>query len=538
MFAQPAPEKIEISAKKVPNPSDVVKLALLDLQAIPSDDRPFQRYIYTRDNSKEFHGAFNYVLNTCLSHASTLYRPTVVANGYLIRIDLKRVWPRSKDYARFFPIYEELSLIDPYFHTTGEITEEITTQVKVTIPRKVVNGKYVTSEMQDRVTTQTTTSTEHALHLAGHEGTDAAIGTLAAELATQTPILRADWLIVTLTTSNSKQNGRYHQFRGFAKSTETKSAEQAWLESMGLDYENIKNELRSDQRIGKWRSMITGKPRAVEYVYTPGVRATLGPIVVTMTRDYFTGKIKAKDHPIKNLLNYKHDGTEAIGPLPNGMLSFLLFDAKGSLIEVAPAELVSDRTVPAPHPTDLQGPISCIRCHGPTEMWMDTKNDVMAFTKGNLGVNIFDDESNENLTPEEALDRIAGLYTGELEEPIRISRNTHSKATFIVSGGMEIPEVAKKIADIYEEYRYDPVTPEVACRELGYEVSAEQAATVFDAIIPTLPPNRHGVHPETVTIATLRAWTKTTPLYVNRDDWEQEYADAMLRTIMAEITTK
>jgi len=532
----------QVSPKKLPNPSDAVRLAALDLQTMSEDAQPFQRYFWTDDTSKAFHGAFNYVLNTTVSHASVLYLPTITANGHLIRVDTRRIWPRTKHIEQFFPVFEELALIDPYFHMQGTIEQEVTKQVKVTVPRyKANDGKFYDYKFENQVTKVVTTASEHAIHLGGLDGDMSAIQYLSEATLSQAPILNAKWFIRITTTSNSKENGRYIQFRGFKKSQKdaagniTKSAEQLWLEGMGIDYSQVKNDLQSDQRIGKWRSLITGKPRAIEYLYALNVRAAVGPMVVTMTRDYFTGTISAKNHPIKNLLNYKFDGTEAIGPLPNGMLSFLLFDGDGNLVDVAPQTLVSDRTVPAPHPADLQGPISCIRCHGPTEMWMDTKNDVMAFTKGNLGVNIYDDESDENLTPEEALDRISGLYTGELAEPLRISRNTHAKATFLVTGGMDIPDVTKKIAEIYQEFRYDPVTPEVACRELGYVVSAEKAAVVFNSIVPKLPPNRHGIRTENVMVATLRAWSSNAPLYVNRDDWEQEYSDTMLRVLTEEI---
>jgi hypothetical protein len=538
----PAQQASKLDATKIPNPADAVRLADLNVQTLPENDQPFYRYLWTDDTSKDFHGAFNYALNTCVSHSGTLYLPTILADGHLIRIDTRRLWPRTKHVEQFFPVYEELALIDPYFHTRGVIVQEKVEQVKVTVPRyRAKDGKTYDYKFEDKVTKVETVAAEHAIHLGGLDGDMSVIQSLSEATASQAPILNAKWFIRVVTSSNSKENGRYIQFRGFKKSQKdtsgkvVKSAEQLWLESLGLDYEKIKNELQSDQRIGKWRSNITGKPRAIEYVYTPGVRAAVGPVVVTLTRDYFTGSISAQNHPIKNLLNYKFDGTEAIGPLPNGMLSFLLFDAAGELVEVAPQELVSDRTVPSPHPADLQAPISCIRCHGPTEMWMDTKNDVMAFTKGNLGVNIYDDESDEKLTPEETLDRISSLYTGELAEPLRISRNTHAKATFLVTGGMDIPDVAKKISDIYQEYRYDPVTPQVACRELGYDVSAEQAAAVFNAIVPKLPPNRHGIRAENVMVATLRAWSPNTPLYVNRDDWEQEFSDTMLRVVIEEV---
>lgn len=538
----PAPEADPAAAdavqveepQQVPTPYEAVRLAEEDLLTLSQDTWGFQRYFLVYDRSKEFYGAFNYLLNTCVSHSTTLYRPAIVADGWLIRVDLRRLWPRTNDYDALFPEFEKLAQIEPYFHTNGEIVIRETKRTLVPAPRyQASDGKFYTRKWKEEVVTRKQFGSEHSLHLLGPDKAEAPIFHLVTRCNTDIPIMRADWFMYIISTQDPRENGKYYTFRRVSGSQGGKTAEELWLASQGVDYETIQ-ELRGDQRIGKWRSDVTGQPRAIEYFFTSATRPSVGPSAVFITRDWFLGKIDAGRHPIKNLLNYNHDGTEALGFLPNGMMSFVLFDDKGGLIDVAPQTLVTDRTVPIPHPANLQPPISCIRCHGPTDMWMGATNDIMAFTKGAQGLNFFDDES-DTQEADDTLDRLAGLYAGEVAEPLRLIRNTHAKATFIVTGGMQIPAVAEKIGSVYNQYRFAPITPQQACLELGWQVPEADAVEMLTQILPPLPPNRFGISPESVTIGTLRVWKSDRPLHINRTDWEQEYADAMLRVITESI---
>jgi hypothetical protein len=489
-----------------------------------------------------------------------LYRPEVVGDGWLIRVDRRRIWPQTETFVKLDAELQKLAQIEPYFHTVGEITvkekqtvvEQVEVQVKTGRQVKkffTQNGRrFFRWEPETRTETRPKEVTkdvdvkkfgsEFSLHLLGDQGDQAPVALLATASATPgfevnaNPIMRADWFMFIVTSALPEDNGRYYEFRLVSESTGTgenrKSAEQLWLEGLGVDYSVIQ-KLRADQRIAKWRSGITGRPRAVEYFFAPSARPSVGPAGVSITRDYNTGRVDPQRHVMKNLLNYSFDGCEAMGFLPNGMMSFALFDGKGNLQRFAPEKLVTDRTVPSPHSAILQPPISCYRCHGTTDMWMDATNDIYALSKGPYGLNLYDDESDDKKEADDTLDRLVGLYAGDMDEFLRMSRNTHAKATFIVTGGMTIPAVAKKIAEVYGAYRYNAVTPQVACLELGWVVTEEHAVEHFNTILPLMPKNRHGIHPESVTIGTLRAWTARNRLHVNRDDWEQEYADAMLR---------
>lgn len=539
----------QLRAVPIPTPADAVQLAAADALQLAPEDRPFQTYFLTYDRSKEFYGAFSYVLNSSVGHSSILYQPDIASGGWLIRVDRRRLWPRTEDFVALDAEFQKLGKIEPYFHTQGVIAQEQVEfkEVQVKTGRQVQqvftrNGRRFTQLVDEVVTEQqavpktstvVATGSEFSLHLLGKAAAEAPIIVLSRATATPglalnaNPIMRADWFMFIVSSTLAEENGRYYEFRRIQDSQGGKTAEQLWLETQGVNYEVIKN-LRSDQRIAKWRSNITGKPRAVEYFFTTAARPSVGPVGVALTRDYFVGKVDSAAHTLRNLLNYKFDGTEAMGFLPNGMMSFVLFEGNGALTRSAPDKLVSDRTVPSPHQTLLQAPISCYRCHGTTDMWMEATNDIYALSKGKFGLNVFDDQSS-NTDPLDTMDRLVGLYAGEMDEFLTSVRNTHAKATFILTNGMQIPDVAKKIGEVYGSYRYNAVTPQVACLELGWVVSEEDAVAHLNLVLPVLPKNRNGIHTESVVIGTLRAWTPQRPLFVNRDDWEQEYADAMLR---------
>lgn len=61
---------------------------------------------------------------------------------------------------------------------------------------------------------------------------------------------------------------------------------------------------------------------------------------------------------------FDFDASEVIFSLPNGLMGFALFNAKGQLQNEAPVEIVRDYQSPVfPAPT-IVNPVSCFRCHG------------------------------------------------------------------------------------------------------------------------------------------------------------------------------
>lgn len=516
----------ECSGDEVPTPGRACVLAHGDAMK-PGVGSPHIRYFFTLDRSKEFYGAFSWTINSCLNHSTIPYKPVVTGDGWLIRCDLNQLSPQKKHLVEEF---EKLVTIEPYFHTIGELKIIEKENVLVDTAPYQQDGRTYTKkwEQRDKVV-RVEKGAEFALHL----GNPSVINELALITQSNIPIVRADWFMFIALSQDPRENGRYYNFRGIKNSSGGKTAEELWLESQGVDYESIKKR-RVDQRIAKWRSRVTGNSRAIEYFYVNATRPSVGPSAVFITRDWFNGKIDPSRHPLKNLLNYDYDGAEGIGFTPAGFPEFILLNNKGDLVDIAPQNLVGDRTVPSPHPPNLQPAISCIRCHGPSEMWMEARNDVETITRGKYGINIFDDTS-EGITPEDALDRLTGLYSGEINEPLRQIRNTLARSTFIATNGMSIPKVAEKISEVYQKYRFDPIIPSTACLELGIEVTPIDAVKTYNSILPKLPPNRHGISPETILVGSLRDWKPELEIDLPRTDWEHEYSDIMLRVVTAKI---
>jgi len=481
-------------------PHHAVAAAALDAGALGPVEAPHYRYYWAIDPAEEFHDAFAYALNTAASHSPNLYQHDRLADGRLIRVDLRRLAPQAKDYARLVAILEGLAGVDPYFHVQGR---------RKVAPYKASDGK----------TYDFVVGTDLALH------TDLQHHLLLTTLTgSSAPILRADWFLVKMLSV--LDGGLYYRLRGIEAKPEKGTAEQAWHELLGADPAQAAR-LRSDERLVTWHSNVTGKPRAIEFFYAANSRPSLGPSLLTITRDFFDGPIDGKRHVMKNLLNYSFDGSEQIGMLPNGMLAFALFDAAGGLVDVAPQNLVTDRTVPGPHTANLQAAVSCIRCHAADEGWKPAQNDLKLVTQGKFAIDIFDDESSKD-DPADTLDRLVGLYGGDMDEPLRVARTTHAKAVFALTGS-EPATVMEYVGQAYNRYAYDAITPAVVCREAGYQVNDDNAVAVFNEICPPLPPNALGVSPESITIASLRSWTKEKPIRVPRGDWEQEFADFALR---------
>lgn len=481
-------------------PHNAVAAAAIDAGSLGPVEAPHYRYFWAIDSAEEFHDAFAYALNTAASHSPNLYQPERLAEGRLIRVDLRRLAPQASDYARLVSVLETLAGTDPYFHTQGK---------KTVAPYKASDGK-----VYDFVV-----GSDLALH--SDPSKHLLLVTLTGSSA---PILRADWFLVKLLSV--LDGGLYYKLRGFDAKPASGTQEEAFHSSLGADPKQAA-ALRSDERLVTWHSNVTGKPRAIEFFYAANVRPSLGPSLLTITRDYFDGPIDGKRHVMKNLLNYQFDGSEQIGMLPNGMLAFALFDAAGKLVNVAPQNLVTDRTVPPPHTANLQPGISCIRCHASDEGWKVAQNDLKLVTSGEFAVDLFDDESSQD-DPADTLDRLVGLYSGDIDEPLRVARTTHAKAVFKLTGQEPTP-VMEYVGRAYNAYAYDSITPAVACREAGYQVNDDSAVDVFNRICPKLPPNAAGVSPESITIASLRAWTKEKPIRIPRGDWEQEFCDFALR---------
>jgi hypothetical protein len=517
-------------ARKYLWPSEAVGLAYQDVLALPEADRPHTRYVWVQNPTAESRAVLNFTIQTAVSQSSILVAPIFIAEGNLLRLDLRALAPQPEQFARLAAAWE--SQVDPSFYFVNKIV----TETIVDVPAFVhTDGKKYTKRRQQKVT-EVKTWAVHASH-----ANDGAAEGLSIETKSATPIVaHAHFCSKALSVDNG---GLYYRFMGFdAKPVGQKQSDQDFVLSLFGASEKGSEKLRSDERTAQWFSGVTAKPRRVDFFYGTGVRPSAGIPLITLTRDPQDGDIDPRQHPVKSLLNSQDRARELICQRPNGTLAYAIFDAAGKLQNTVPDNVAKDHTIPPPFTARLQCAISCISCHGPNEGWQPCPNDVQVMLRanvsGNRRFNIFDDESSK-ANPQDVLDRLAGLYSGNMEEPLQLAREAHERVCYKIGTAAkwqaEPARYARTLSaavtkQVYS-YWFDPITPQAACRELGYEVSEEKAAEAFSQLVPLLPANAAGVSTDDPTFATLRAWTKEHPLRVSRSDWELVFNDAMLRAL-------
>lgn len=472
-----------------------VALARADIAQIAPLDRPAMRYLWVgSEPNKAIGQALSYTLNTAVSHAAPIYHPAPVAGGRMYRIDLRRLAPQQKDFDNLLKVWETQTN-NPHFH----VVRPVAVTVK---PYKASDGNTYSHKFENRVA--------YAIHADGD-------GQYALSLETQTavPILRAEWFISrALRTTNG---GLYYDFTGFRGKNQAQ-----FLALFGASEAQVA-ALRSDERSALFDSGVTGKPRRIDAFIGAGTRPTAGTGLVTITHDIADEDVKAGQHPIRNLIQFDDRAREVITQKSNGMLAFALFNDQGVLQDSVPDNIARDTTIPAPNTSRLEAGISCIRCHGPNDGYKPFGNDVQALTNSEPGeprLNIFGDLSQKG-SYDDLLDRLAGLYSGDLSEPIRLARNSHARAVFMATR-QEPADAAANVGAIFNSYVYDRVTPAKAVFELGGTLKkGDDPRKVLKEMLPIIGGNPS---PEDPVIAALRKG-----MSVVRSDWEHVYADAALR---------
>ncbi len=464
-----------------------------------------------------------------MSQSSVLVAPQFCAEGNLLRLDLRTLAPQPDQFKRLAEVWE--SQADPYFYFINKVTTEV---VETVAPYRHTDGKTYTQRRVKKIAEVKA----WAVHTA-HANNGAPEG-LSQETKSATPIVaQSHFVSKALSVDNG---GLYYRFMGFdSKPASDKRTDQEFILSLFGASESSSEKLRSDERTAQWFSGVTAKPRRVDFFYGTAVRPSAGVPLVTLTHDPQDGDIDPRQHPVKSLLNSRDRARELICQRPNGTLAYAIFDAAGKLQNTVPDNVAKDHTIPSPFTARLQCAISCISCHGPNEGWQPCPNDVQVMLRASAGgkrFNVFDDESSK-ADPQDVLDRLAGLYSGNTEEPLQLAREAHERVCYKIGTAAgwktEPARYARTLSaavtkQVYGHW-FEPITPQTACRELGYEVTEEQAAAAFAQLVPLLPPNSAGVSTDDPTFATLRAWTKEHPLRVSRSDWELVFHDAMLRAV-------
>jgi len=526
-----------------PKPSEAINLALADLSSMTSTERVFQRYVWIPTGDKDKASQVSFAVNTAISQSSNIIIPSVVAGGKLVRLDLRPLAATDDYLVKLLQLWEKLAN-EPYFHINvkeSEITpvasvvgdpagsirfildEQLHFRTSNGITYQLINGAWVNKRVEGKG--------KDVSAFGSHVDLSQAV-MLQGLTQSNAPIVRYDWFIVKILSS--LDGGLYYDFVNIERNPKGKSAQEAWLESLGLSEQFIAN-LKSDQRAAIFRSNVTGRPRRIDIFQGAYVRPSAGSGLVTITHDIGEGDTGAGTDPIRNLLEIKDKAREVIAERKNGLHIFLLFDSNGNLQNSAPDDVVRDHTIPSPHPARVQSAIGCIRCHGPHDGLQPFGNDVQKLLKSYL--NIFDDLSSKKTVPE-TLERLAGLYTGDMQKPIRRGRDDYSDAVFQATGGLSVPSVSEGVSNTYGSYFYELVDAQKACLELGYIVPKESSANYLNLLLPPLDIDESGIRPEDPIIGALKAG-----LSVNRFQWELVYADAAFRasqsyTVREKIVTR
>jgi hypothetical protein len=515
-----------------------ISLLISDITSVNEYDRKFQRYVWIPEPSYENIAAVNYTVNLACSRSSMIIRPTMINGGQLLRWDLRKLAPEQDQLENIIRTWEKFQF-EPYFHITrgpGDFLPTNAFQIESAIddPLGTIrfkignelwfkdksgnfylfeNGKWIDKnkpfgEIKEKISAY-----------GAHCGIEQSV-LMQGLMHTNASIVRYDYFISK--ALSALDGGLYYEFAGIERNPGGgKTSQQAFLESLGAD-EKVVQQLRSDQRVAMFRSNVTGKPRMIEVFQGSGIKPGAGTGLITITYDLADENIDQSSDPIRNLLQFKDDAREVIAEKQNGLHIFALFANDGSLQDAAPDNIVKDHTVPAPHTGRVQSAISCIRCHGPFDGLQPFQNDVKKMMNGLL--DIYGDNNSKRTVPE-TLERLAGLYSGDLTKPMNRSKDDYNSAVFSATLGMNVPIVSSTVSDIYAEYNYKLVDAEVACRELGFDVPGKDAVKLFSSLIPMLPPDEIGIRPEDPIVAALKAGLK-----INRYQWEQIYADVAIRS--------
>lgn len=531
--------------KTISTTAEAVSLAVADLGTMDDQDKPYQRYIWVPEPSEANTAAVNYAINIACSRSSVIIDPTIVDDGKLLRYDLRSLAPQDSQLDKLMKIWEQFQY-EPYFHITETTKDAIPANAVHVDSRRddsigslrfkiddqlwyrSADGKfYIYEDKWIQVDPPVDLKDQDVSVYGAHCGLKQS--TLLQGLTkSNASIIRYDYFITkALTTLDSNRvGGMYYEFVGIERNPNKGTAQQAFLDSLGAD-EKLVKQLRSDQRAAMFRSNVTGKPRRIDAFQGSGVRPGSGTGLITITHDLADNNVDPNTDPIRNLLNFEDDAREIIAEKPNGLHIFALFDGDGGLQDSAPDDVVKDHTIPAPHTARLQPAISCIRCHGPNEGLQPFQNDVQVMLSGLLDV--FDDLDSDQAIPD-TLDRLAGLYAGDLTKPIERARDDYSSAVFKATNGLSVPDISAKISQIYGNYNFKLVDAQTACLELGYVVPEGDAVKRLNEIIPPLSQDVVGISPEDPIIGALKSG-----LTIQRYQWEQVFGDAAFRAMRSAL---
>jgi hypothetical protein len=490
-------------------------------------------------------------------------RPLPLGQGKLmvVRIDLRQYAGRSAaDLNRLIKTWEEFQF-DPKFsllitRDTLRFLDVPAPTVKKTVQEKVLidvkpfvqDGKTYNQRWETRSKIVEVPFTEAGVDVVRvpSEHIDVAAYELAVSLTqSQAPLVSHRYFVTRALSAiqdkglyKTVYGGLYYELAGLRSGAKKGTDLDLLFEDLGignvdagLTAEKLFDRLRSDQRTAVFKSGVTAKPRVTQIF--PTLLATEGGLFM-LTLDVRDQDIDIGTHPLMNLL--KQGGKpvhEGIWTKANGLHGFVLFDGDQKLAREVPPDVANDTTIPAPHTQRLEPAIGCIRCHAKERGWRVLANDVPKLLAGRL--DIFGDAAGNGRQNSDVLDRLAGLYAGNVERSLLPrARDNYATAVLRATGPWkaskdqtDVVELASaRLEKIVREYKYRPVDAGVALTELGYEFKPGEELKTLRTLLPPVRVVIDGVIPEDPRAAALLAG-----LSINRTDFDLIYSFLAARAL-------
>jgi hypothetical protein len=587
------------------SPVDAYALAAVDVQRVPALARPFVRYLWVRGRRVEdFKAAVlacNYVLRSPL-----VYRPDAIGtNGTrLIRVDLRRLAldpTNVKEVAELIALWEEFQF-DPFFSllitrdTLRLLTEEQlaglpkprkrvpagrikvktgTREKLVEVPEyvgkdgKTYNGKWVKEDVFEEIDSPFAVFQEveikdvkdiDVLRVPSPALDPKLVEALVLATGSQAPVVDSEYFIDRALTTLKYDGpyavvfgGLYYELTGIPANVKGKTDEDAFYEFIGLkdpgqSLEDLFRRLGSDRRAAMFASGVTNGPRTVEFYRNRGGSGE-GSGAVSATRDLkVKNRVNIGQHPMANLVRFKHDASRAIFEKANGFQGYGLFNGEGVRQDVVPSEDVAiDSTIPGEGPKPLVAGISCITCHGVrgVDGWQDVRNDVKkdldarkAARAGVPALDVFADIARENGITVTDASFIATRYGGDTSKWFTRARDDYASAVLKAAGPwpgaqanqVDVVKVASAyLGSIYHRTYYGRVDASRALTDLGIEVplvvTDEWAVQRLNQLLPPVAGERVGdVVPESPFLGGLKRGSEIDWL-----NWQLVYSFAYYR---------
>lgn len=509
-----------VSNAQLPTSDKALEAVFLDLQNEPNPK--LYRYIWVQYPNMLEYAKISYSVNAIISQSSVSFTPNdafgamqMLHDGGLYKLNMLVLAGGDEDkFIELCNVWDRF--IDHRLYRTLLVLEE--KKEKITIPVNKSNGQ-ISDEDIEAIIKEASTDKVLAEFLPREQ-----IEFIHQATAAKVPVVSYHFFY---NGGMRQDNGRlYYSFKGFPpdrKNPEGKTDKDLVFEKQGIQADKA-TFFEFMQRVATIFSEVTSGPRVVEFHSGMG-RLGINQGIVASTLDPFRENVEndVRYDPLKDLLNFEHDGEEVFVEQPNGLIATYLFNNKGDLVDEAPPNLVTDHEIPRPYHAILSGHISCLRCH--EEGWLPVSNDVRDEFSSGFGI----------IADAKTRDTIFSLYGGDATTILQranqdlnraIVRCTFPAMKTIVDPStgqtskvpLEWRDISKAFREEFEYFQYSKVDVRKACLELGYD-PGKDARETFRKLVGVMPAGTEDRH-----IARLRDGK-----IILRHQWNFIIIDAALR---------